>query len=208
MRDLEQLLTPYLQRPLTAAQLHQIELYLNLLLKWNLKINLTAVRDPDEILRRHFGESLFAGEQLELENVSTLIDIGSGAGFPGVPIKLLAPQLQVTLIESQQKKVAFLHEVIRALGLQKAFVFPGRAEESKLMARIVTMRAVEKFESVLPDAAGIVEPNGRIALLIGDSQAERTRELLPQFSWRDPIVIPESRARILLVGRRTNSSHG
>ena len=198
---------PYLQRAPTAAQLHQIELYLNLLIKWNVKINLTAIRDPDEIVRRHFGESVFAGEQLELENASTLIDLGSGAGFPGLPVKLLAPHLEVTLIESQQKKVAFLREVIRGLALQKTTVFPGRAEVSKLKAQIVTMRAVEKFESMLPVAATLVEPDGRIALLIGEAQGKTARELLAGFSWREPIAIPESEARILLIGK-SNSSHG
>lgn len=208
MRNLQELLKPYLPRPLDPAQLHHIELYLNLLLKWNARINLTAIRDHDEIVRRHFGESLFAGEQMELEHASTLIDLGSGAGFPGLPMKLLAPHLDVTLIESQQKKVAFLREVVRALDLRNTSVFPGRAEESKLKARIVTMRAVEKFESILPAAADLVEPNGSLALLIGETQASGVRELLRDFSWRNAIPIPESRARVLLIGRKSNSSHG
>lgn len=165
-------------------------------------MNLTAIRDPEEIVRRHFGESLFAAEQLALADASSLIDLGSGAGFPGVPIKLIAPQLEVTLIESQQKKVAFLRELIRALHLEKTTVFPGRAEESKLKAQIVTMRAVEKFESALQTAAALVESGGQIALLIGAPQADSARRQLPSFIWQDAMGIPESRARVLLIGTK------
>lgn len=165
-------------------------------------MNLTAVRDPEEIVRRHFGESLFAAERLSLADARTLIDLGSGAGFPGLPIKLLAPDLEVTLIESQQKKVAFLREVIRALDLQKTIVFPGRAEESNLKAQIVTMRAVEKFESALRVAADLVESGGQLLLLIGAAQADLVRQQLREFTWRDPVMIPESRMRIMLIGEQ------
>lgn len=201
MRDLWEILAPYLDRPLDDVQLRKIELYLDLLLKWNAKMNLTAIRDPDEIVRRHFGESLFAAEQLAPAEASTLIDVGSGAGFPGLPIKLVAPQLAVTLIESQQKKVAFLRELARALHLEKTTVFPHRAEKLKLKAQIVTMRAVEKFESALQVAAGLVESGGQLALLIGAPQADSARRQLPSFACQDPIAIPESRARVLLIGK-------
>lgn len=198
--DFTALLAPFVTRPLSPAQLDQIQRYLNLLLKWNLKISLTSLRDAEEIVRRHFGESLFAGEHLGLEAASTLIDVGSGAGFPGLPIKIFAPHLSVTLIESQQKKVSFLREGIRALGLTNAGVYAGRAEASQLKAKIVTLRAVEKFESALPVAASLLEPGGRLALLIGASQADAARRLLPTLAWRQPVPIPESRERILLIG--------
>jgi 16S rRNA (guanine527-N7)-methyltransferase len=201
--DLHQLLRPFLSAPLSDDQLHQLQLYLDLLLKWNTKINLTAIRDPEEIVRRHFGESLFAGEQLQPEAGSTLIDVGSGAGFPGLPIKILAPQIEVTLIESQQKKVAFLREAIRTLGVDAASVHAGRAEGSQLHSQIVTLRAIEKFESAVPVAASLLEPCGRLALLIGASQAQVAHKLLPAYEWQEPIAIPDSRERILLVGSST-----
>ena len=200
MQTLESLLGPYLAQPLSLDQLRQLRLYLDLLLKWNAKINLTAVRDPEEIVRRHFGESLFAGGQLQVETAATLIDVGSGAGFPGLPIKILAPQLQVTLIESQEKKVVFLREVIRALGLQSVSVYAGRAEQSQLKSQIVTMRAVEKFESALSVAASLIQAGGGLALLIGAAQEKTARTALPKFAWREPIAIPESRERVLLIG--------
>src|SRR5271169_2870056 len=98
------LLTPYLpQAP--ASILPQLSTYLDLLLKWNARTNLTAIRDPEEIVRRHFGESLFAARHLDPSspdsNATTLLDFGSGAGFPGLPIALLRCDIQVTLAESQ-----------------------------------------------------------------------------------------------------------
>ncbi len=110
----------------------QLQTYLDLLLRWNARINLTAIRDPEQIVTRHFGESLFAARVLRsagaLAPERPLADIGSGAGFPGIPIKLFAPELHVTLIESQNKKATFLREVIRTLGLSHIVVHCGRAE--------------------------------------------------------------------------------
>lgn len=194
------LLAPFLSQTLTPAQLQQVQTYLGLLLKWNTRTNLTAIRGADEIVQRHFGESFFAAQQLDLDRVTTLIDLGSGAGFPGLPIKIAAPHLQVTLIESQNKKVAFLREVVRALHLQDVTVYSGRAEDFSDRAQIVTMRAVEKFESILPIAAKLVEAGGRLALLIGSGQAEIASASLPDFEWQSPIDIPGARQRVVLLG--------
>src|SRR5438067_3390615 len=140
--EIADLLVPYLPDP-PATLLPQLSSYLDLLLKWNARTNLTAIRDPEEIVRRHFGESLFAARHLSLENEQllekpeisgpdsdaiTLLDLGSGAGFPGLPIALLCPGVQVTLAESQNKKAAFLREVVRSLRLPNAEVWAARAE--------------------------------------------------------------------------------
>lgn len=201
MLPLNQVLEPFISQPLSPEQLKQFELYLELLLKWNAKISLTAIRSPEDIVRRHFGESLFAGEHLNILASSSLHDFGSGAGFPGLPVKISSPQLDVTLIESQQKKAAFLREVIRTLKLEKVNVHADRAELLKRQAQIVTMRAVEKFASALPVAASLVEPGGRLALLIGTSQVQVAMQALPRLEWRDPVHLPESRERVLLVGQ-------
>jgi len=200
MLALNQLLSPYLRYTLSSEQLQQIQLYLDLLLKWNSRISLTAIRNPEEIVRRHFGESLFAGEHLQAESALSLADFGTGAGFPGLPIKIIAPQLELTLIESQQKKATFLREVVRTLGLKNVIVHAGRGEDFKLKAQIVTMRAVEKFDVSLPVAASLVEPAGKLGLLIGAAQASAARDALSEFAWREPITVPESRQRTLLIG--------
>ena len=202
MPEIAELLWPFLVRSLSTERLRLIQAYLDLLLKWNAKISLTAVRTPTEIVERHFGESFFAGEQAGVAHASTLIDVGSGAGFPGLPMAILAPQTRVTLIESQQKKVAFLREVVRALELKNVSVHAGRAEQLNLKSQIVTLRAVERFEAILPVASSFVEGGGRLTLLIGASQVPMTHKSLPEFTWENPIAIPNSRERIVLIGKR------
>ena len=158
-------------RRLTDAELANISAYIDLLLRWNARINLTAIRDPEEIVTRHFGESLFAARHLfpATARVETgdlpvslghirLADVGSGAGFPGVPIKLWAPEISLTLIESNQKKAVFLREVcrrlgLRNLGLRDVEIENVRAETvSPAAFDVVTLRAVEHFSDAL--AAG------------------------------------------------------
>jgi 16S rRNA (guanine527-N7)-methyltransferase len=196
---------------LTEGQLRQFSTYLDLLLRWNSRVNLTAVRGPERIVTRHFGESLFAAQHLfsatspAPEPPPELLDFGSGAGFPGLPIKIFAPQLELKLIESNQKKATFLREVIRALGLDSAEVFSGRAEDFREQAEIVTLRAVEKFEQSLPVAAGLVSSGGRLALLIGESLIARVREIEPNFRWQEPRPIPLSSNRVLFIGSKEES---
>ena len=138
-----ELLRPFTaEAELSREALTQLRLYLDLLLRWNARVNLTAVRDAEEIVQRHFGESLFAARVLNLRNreTTTLADVGSGAGFPGIPIKVWAPHIGLTLIESQNKKATFLREVLRTLKLENAQVFCGRAEQWGQTADRVTLR--------------------------------------------------------------------
>src|SRR5580692_5544382 len=107
---------------LDQTQRRYISTYIDILLRWNARINLTAIREPEEIVTRHFGESLYAARRLFPANgqqptANSVVDIGSGPGFPGIPIKLWAPQIHLTLIESHQKKASFLREVVRTLTL-------------------------------------------------------------------------------------------
>ena len=213
--------------PLSPKQLEQISTYIDLLLRWNARINLTAIRTPDEIVTRHFGESLFAARHLSLTAIGEpgcarfapfagpnlgplpssaspghLIDVGSGAGFPGIPIKVWSPSLPVTLIESNQKKVVFLREVIRALTLTDIDVFASRAEDhTPGTASLVTLRAVERFHKVLPVAARLLTSDGTLALLIGKSQLGEARRSLPLFLWSQAIPIPLSSDRVLVLWR-------
>lgn len=200
---------------LSPAQLQNISTYIDLLLRWNAKINLTAIRDTEEIVTRHFGESLFAARHLfpsrghggadaspphRPATNDRVADLGSGAGFPGIPLKLWAPQISLTLIESNHKKVTFLRELIRALGLTDVNIVATRAESlADAKFDIVTLRAVERFETTLPIAARLVAPGGRLALLISSAQLDRARWSLPELSWSPPEPIPLSRARILVV---------
>jgi 16S rRNA (guanine527-N7)-methyltransferase len=261
-----ELLDPFLGRagepPLTANDLEHISTYIDILVRWNSRINLTAIRDPEEIVTRHFGESLFAashlfprggetaalgrraeprsraesrdprprgGEDLgsghgtaDLQREASpnvrpasppgagaqrpttndrisVADLGSGAGFPGVPLKLWAPGLQLTLIESNQKKSIFLREIVRSLTLTDVDIQTARAETLPPASfDVVTLRAAERFASVLPIAGALAKPGGRLALLIGSAQVERARSLLPDRAWVPPLPIPGSHSRVLL----------
>lgn len=199
--NIARLLQPFIQ--LDEMRLAAISKYIDLLIKWNARINLTAVRAPEEIVQRHFGESLFAASHILAEkSVKTAIDLGSGAGFPGVPFALLAPEVEITLIESSQKKSTFLKELTHLLGLKNVKVFSGRAESYPQSADLVTLRAVEKFGKVLPVALKLVSPGGRLALLIGTSQIDLAKSLLGDVQWLVALAIPSSHSRVLLVGTK------
>lgn len=200
-----ELLNPFLaSSTLTPTQLEQISTYIDLLIRWNARINLTAIRTPEEIITRHFGESIFAARYLLESGASTpvdlLLDIGSGAGFPGIPMKIWSPPTRVTLIESNNKKVAFLREVIRTLTLTDIDVFPKRAQDHPPgSASLVTLRAVDRFVDILPTAATLLSPSGKLGLLIGAPQLPEAHHLLPGFHWTPAIPIPLSTARILAI---------
>jgi 16S rRNA (guanine527-N7)-methyltransferase len=188
--DIASLLTPYLPNPAPVI-VSRLSLYLELLLKWNARTNLTAIRDPEEIVRRHFGESLFAGQHLAPET-NTLLDFGSGAGFPGLPIAILRPDIVVTLAESQNKKASFLREVVRTLGLQVE-VWAGRAEAlpEAIRFQTVTLRAVDNMAAALSAAAP--RANRELLLLAGALTTP-----IPGFTLQAPIPIPATKTSILL----------
>jgi len=158
-----ELLTPYFPDP-DDNLLAQLSTYLDLLVKWNARTNLTAVRDPEQMVRRHFGESLFTARHLP--PCQTLLDLGSGAGFPGLPIQLALPNLKVTLAESQNKKASFLREVVRTLNLPTE-VWAARVETMPATRTfdVVTLRAVDNPETALKLARSLLKSGGTIAHL-------------------------------------------
>jgi 16S rRNA (guanine527-N7)-methyltransferase len=177
------LLEPYLGSFSPPSSLYtQLSAYLDLLLKWNTRTNLTAIREPEEIVRRHFGESLFTGQHLpaRLPVDATLLDFGSGAGFPGLPIQLLCPNLRVTLAESQGKKASFLREAIRTLNLPTE-VWPARVETMPPERRfdIVTLRAVDHMQQALATAKPRVATGGWLVTLSTEPAPEAEFIALP-----------------------------
>jgi 16S rRNA (guanine(527)-N(7))-methyltransferase RsmG len=278
------LLAPFVtekQRVQLEPLLPRISTYVDILLRWNARINLTAIRNPEEIVTRHFGESFFAARHLfpdrthvgtaafacpiETSSVEagmstgdsathlagsqsnrsqsnrsqsnrsqsnrsrsnrgraalqgrvtgpeeigasapvTVADIGSGAGFPGVALKLWAPEISLTLIESNHKKATFLREVARALTLTDINIQDVRAEVlSRSAFDVVTLRAVERFETIVPIASSLVKPEGRLALLIGTSQLALAQSgLAGKHDIFESIPIPQSSSRLLVIAHRT-----
>ena len=191
-------------RALSPAQLKDISTYIDILCRWNARMNLTAIREPEQIVTRHFGESFFTARCLfpSGNSEASVADVGSGAGFPGIPIKLWAPRISATLIESNQKKAVFLREVLRALTLADSAVQNARAESLPPGAfDVVCLRAVERFEMTLPVAAGLVKPGGLLALLLGAAQVGAASSILSNWKLSLPGAIPDSGSRVVLFGR-------
>lgn len=200
-RQICDLLFPYLEgKPLSSEQIEIVSRYIDILLKWNQAINLTAIRQPEQIVRRHFGESLFAARHLLTPDaLANVIDVGSGAGFPGVVLKIFAPAISLTLVESHGKKATFLRELSRTLHLSGVEVVQERAERFQKRAILVTFRAVERFESILRTAASLVASGGRLGALIGANQLTAATSILPG-QW-ESVAIPESKSRVLAIWR-------
>lgn len=190
---------------LEDKQYKQFEDYLSLLLRWNLRVNLTAIRDEEGILRRHFVESIACARALPA-GINTLLDFGSGAGFPGIPIALCRPEIAVTLAESQGKKAAFLREVIRVLGIN-AKVHSGRAEALRAAFDCVTMRAVDEMGLAVQAATKLVCPGGWLVLMTTGKEIETLKAAAgAESTWADPLPLPEGEDRLLAFGRRAISS--
>ncbi len=186
---------------LPPAAVAQLDAFLALLLRWNARISLTAVRDPEAIVRRHFAESLFAAEHVPA-GAAMLLDFGSGAGFPGIPIAIARPEIAVTLAESQSRKAAFLREAVRTLGL-RAEVWPGRVEEmpAERVFDAVTLRAVDKMPHACRLAVPRLAGGGWLAVFTTHA-AESTLNRLPGIRWTEALPIPGSRQEILRTGVR------
>lgn len=191
------------QMEVAPEQITAIQTYMAMLLAWNEKINLTAIRDPLEMLYRHFCESMYAGVAVPLR-VGRLADVGSGGGFPGLALKIIRPELQVFLIESNVKKATFLAEVVRELGLADTRVLVSRYEElGEEVAPLdfVCSRALGAFDKFLSWAGSERVTASHVILWAGGRDLEEIKKTRG-WSWRAPIVIPHSLQRFLLVGSR------
>ena len=168
-----QLLEPF-GLSLSSQQIGQVIAYLELLLRWNQKINLTALRDAPGCVRRHFGESLYLGRWVELNG--KLFDIGSGAGFPGLCLKIIFPDLSVTLLEPVAKKRAFLKEAARVCGMNSVEVRGERLEDfaggaTPPVYDAATARAVGHLEELMPLASRCLKAGGELFLWLSRRQA-------------------------------------
>jgi 16S rRNA (guanine527-N7)-methyltransferase len=183
----------------------QFQAYFDLLLHWNARLNLTAVRDQEGILCRHFVESIACARTVPA-GVTSLLDFGSGAGFPGIPIALCRPEIRVTLAESQAKKAAFLREAVRTLGLQTE-VFRGRAETLRMAFDCVAMRAVDRMEKSVGEGARLVAPGGYLVLMTSVDQSATLRSAAGDgLNWCKSEPLPFSAERQIEVGRRNSGT--
>jgi 16S rRNA (guanine527-N7)-methyltransferase len=190
--------------PLDPALASRFEAYLSLILRWNARINLTSIRDEDGILSRHFVESIACARALPA-GIATLLDFGSGAGFPGIPIALCRPDIAVTLAESTSKKAAFLQEAIRVLDIT-AKVHSQRAELLPDPFDCVTLRAVDRMELAVRAAAKLVRPGGWLALMTTRNEVFRLQETAgSSFAWAALVPLP-GEERLIALGERRKIS--
>ena len=189
-------------------QVSQIQQYIRILLHWNEKLNLTAIREPLEILHRHFCECMFGAVAVPV--IGRLADIGSGPGFPGIPLKILRPEIELFLVESNIKKGTFLAEVVRELGLANSRVLISRYEElGEELAPLdfVCSRAVGEFGKFLEWAGSEQLSARRLLLWVGGRDLDELRKSA-QWEWAEPILVPQSLQRYILLGTKKEMSAG
>ncbi|MDO4465950.1 MAG: 16S rRNA (guanine(527)-N(7))-methyltransferase RsmG [Bacillota bacterium] len=157
----------------TEMQMEQFEKYKSLLLEWNEKMNLTSITEEEEIWQKHFYDSVYPFLHLDFSN---LCDVGSGAGFPGIPVKILFPNIELNMVEPLKKRCTFLKEVVRQLGLEKVNVYDQRAEDFAKDYResfeVVSARAVARLTILLELCAPLVQKNGTMVALKGKNGKE------------------------------------
>jgi 16S rRNA (guanine527-N7)-methyltransferase len=181
-----------------------IQKYISVLLRWNEKIALTAITDPLQIVRLHFGESMFGASAVPIKE-GRLADVGTGAGFPGLPLKLLIPSLDLVLIESNAKKASFLSECIRELNIAGAEVYRGRFEDvepAETPFDFVTARALGGYSDLVAWSQRRLTLVGSLVLWLGERDAMEMRKS-SNLDWRAPVPIPGSDRRVLLIGNQT-----
>lgn len=196
--QIRELLSPYLQEPASELLCEKAARYLDLLNHWNSRINLTAVREPEQVVQRHFGESLLLAQHLP--PFSTLLDFGSGAGFPGIPLAIAHPHSQITLAESHLKKAAFLREAAWMVG-SSAKVWAHRVEKIHAMRTfdVVALRAVDQMQQAIDTAGPRIGSGGVLAFFAGQHESYQ----LPTASWLkvESFPIPNSPGKIILAHR-------
>ena len=155
----------------------KLEKFYNLLIEWNKKINLTRIEEEEEVYLKHFYDSLTIAKAVDLSEIKTLCDIGTGAGFPGIVLKIFYPNLKITLIDSLKKRVNYLNEIIKDLGIDNIEAIHVRGEDYKGQYDVVTSRAVANIEKLLGYTMHLVSPTGIFIAMKGDIEKELTPDV-------------------------------
>jgi 16S rRNA (guanine527-N7)-methyltransferase len=204
---LQELLTAAGLTPLDDETASKFESYLSLFLRWNERTSLSAIRDEEGIISRHIIESIDVASVLP-RGIRTLLDFGSGAGLPGIPIALCRPEIAVTLAESQGRKAAFLREAVRVLGIE-AKVHAGRAEVLRTVFDCVVLRAVDRMPKAVAAAAPLVAPAGWLALMTTTGEFEGLKRAAgTEFSWPTVKQLTGGSHRIVAIGSRCSPRPG
>lgn len=156
---------------LTEKQLTQFNRYFELLVEWNEKMNLTAITEKEEVYLKHFFDSVTAGFYYDFNRPISVCDVGAGAGFPSIPLKIIFPQIQVTIVDSLNKRITFLNELAKELGLEETYFYHDRAEtfgQNKAFREqfdVVTARAVARLSVLSELCLPLVKEGGQFVAL-------------------------------------------
>ena len=158
-------------------QLQQLEKFYRLLIEWNQKINLTRITEKEDVYLKHFYDSLTIVKEIDLSKVDKLCDVGTGAGFPGIVLKIFYPNLKITLIDSLLKRVNYLNEIIKELKLKDIKAIHTRGEEYHETFDVVTARAVANIEKLQKYTMHLVNKNGKLIAMKGNIEEELTDDV-------------------------------
>ena len=173
---------------LTEEQLIKLELFYKLLLEWNEKINLTRIVEKEEVYLKHFYDSLTLNKGVDLSKVDTLCDVGTGAGFPGIVLKIVFPNLKIVLIDSLQKRVNYLNTIIKELGLKNIEAIHSRGEDYKGKFDVVTSRAVANIEKLVGYTMHLVDKKGIFVAMKGNIDDELTSDVKTKLSKKYKVI--------------------
>ena len=161
----------------TDEKLQKLEKFYELLIDWNNKINLTRIVEKEDVYLKHFYDSLTIVKEVDLNKIETLCDVGTGAGFPGIVLKIFYPHLKITLVDSLLKRVNYLNQIIKDLELTNIKAIHARGEDVKDKFDIVTSRAVANIEKLVLYTMHLVKQDGKLIALKGDIEKELTSEV-------------------------------
>lgn len=173
---------------ITEEQLSKLNKFYELLIEWNEKINLTRITEKEDVYLKHFYDSLTITKVIDLTKVNTLCDIGTGAGFPGVVLKIMYPNLKITLVDALQKRVNYLNEIINELGLTDIEAIHVRGEDLKEKYDVVTSRAVANIEKLLTYTMHLVNKDGVMIAMKGNIEDELTEQVADKINKKYKIV--------------------
>ena len=162
---------------LSEKQIEQLDKYYKLLIEWNEKINLTRITEYEDVYLKHFYDSLTIAKVVDLKETTTLCDVGTGAGFPGVVLKIVYPNLKITLVDSLQKRVNYLNEIVKELGLEDIHAIHSRGEDYKETFDVVTARAVANIEKLVTYTMHLVKKDGIFVAMKGNVEEELTPQV-------------------------------
>jgi len=203
---------------LTTNQLNQLEQYYNLLTTWNEKINLTRITEKEDVYLKHFYDSLTLNKVIDLNQSITLCDVGTGAGFPGLVLKICFPNLKITLVDSLQKRINFLNEVINTLNLKDINTVHDRAEDYAKKHReeydIVTSRAVANLRVLSELCIPMVKVGGYFAPMKAtiEEELDEARDIINKLNGKlektETFFLPiEDSLRNILLIRKINKTN-